>query len=100
MGGGGGKGRLREVGRCHHGTPKNTDRIQSAATTGDVSFVAHVGKIPMQIIARHLSEYFEREGILPEEQSGSLPKCFTADMMLVISWLSDLARKKRIPFYV
>ena len=88
------------MGRCHHGTPKKTDRTRSAATTGGVSLVAHVGKVPMKIIARHLSEYFEREGILPEEQRGSLPKHFTADMMFVISWLPDLARKKRIPFYV
>ena len=74
--------------------------VQSAATTGGVSLVVHVGKILMKIIARHLSEYFEREGILPEEQRGSLPKRFTTDMIFVISRLPDLARKKRIPFYV
>ena len=68
--------------------------VQSAATTGGVSLVVHVGKILMKIIARHLSEYFEREGILPQEQRGSLPKRFTTDMMFVISRLPDLARKK------
>ena len=81
MGGGG----RREVGRCPHGTPKKMI-VQSAATTGGVSLVAHVGKILMKIIARHLSEYFEREEILPEEQRGSLPNRFTTDMIFVDRW--------------
>ena len=35
-----------------------------------ISLVAHAGRILLKIIARRLSEYCERVGILPEEQSG------------------------------
>ena len=35
-----------------------------------ISMVARAGKIMLKICARHLSEYCERVGILPEEQSG------------------------------
>ena len=35
-----------------------------------ISLVAHAGKILLKTIARCLSEYCERVGILPEEQSG------------------------------
>ena len=65
-----------------------------------ISLVAHAGKILMKIIARRLSEYCERVGILPEEQSGFRPNRSTTDMMFVIRRLQDLARKKRIPLYV
>ena len=47
-----------------------------------ISLVARAGKILLKIIARRLSEYCEREGILPEEQSGFRPNCSTTDMML------------------
>ena len=62
--------------------------------------VAHAGKILLMIIARRLSEYCERVGILPEEQSGFRPNRSTTDMMFVIRRLQELARKKRIPLYV
>ena len=65
-----------------------------------ISLVAHAGKILLKIIARRLSEYCERVGILPEEQSGFRPNRFTTDMMFVIRRLQELARKKRIPLYV
>ena len=38
-----------------------------------ILLVAHAGKILLKIIARRLSEYCERVGILPEEQSGFQP---------------------------
>ena len=69
------------------------------ATTG-ISLVAPAGKILLKLIARHLSEYCERVGILPEEQSGFRPNRSTADMMFVIRRLQELARKKRISLYV
>ena len=65
-----------------------------------ISLVAHAGKILLKIIARRLSEYCERVGILPEEQSGFRPNRSTTDMMFVIRRLQELARKKRIPLYV
>ena len=65
-----------------------------------ISLVAHAGKIRLKIIARPLSEYCERVGILPEQQSGFRPNRSTTDMMFVIHRLQELARKNRIPLYV
>ena len=65
-----------------------------------ISLVTHADKILLKIIARHLSEYCGRVGILPEEQSGFRPNRSTTDMMFVIRRLQELARKKRIPLYV
>ena len=66
-----------------------------------ISLVAHTGKILLKIIARRLSEYCERVGILPEEQSGFRPNISITDMMFVIRRLQEeLAGKKRIPLYV
>ena len=61
---------------------------------------AHAGKILLKIIARHLSEYCERVGILPKEQSGFRPNCSTTDMIFAIRRLQELARKERIQLYV
>ena len=66
----------------------------------NISVVGHAGKILLNIIARRLSEYCERVGILPEEQSGVQPNRSGTDMMFVIRRLQELARKKRIPLYV
>ena len=66
-----------------------------------ISLVAHAGKIPLKIVARHLSKYYERVGFLPEEQSDFRLNRSTIDMMFVIHRLQELVRKKRIPlFYV
>ena len=46
--------------------------------------VAHAGNILLKVIARRLSEYCERVGILPEEQSGFRPNRSTTDMVFVI----------------
>ena len=62
--------------------------------------VAHAGKILLKIIARRLSEYCERVGILPEKQIDFRPNRFITNAMFVISRLEELARKKRISFYV
>ena len=78
-------------------------KIRSGTECGNYrgnSLVAHAGKILLKVIARRLSKYCERVGILPEEQSGFRPNRSTADIMLVIRRLQKLARKKRIPLYV
>ena len=80
-------------------TKRKKDRTECGNYRG-ISLVAHAGKILLEIIARHLSEYCERVGILPEEQSGFRPNRSTTDMMFVIRRLQHLARKKRIPLYV
>ena len=48
---------------------KEKDRTECGNYRG-ISLVAHAGKILLKIIARRLSEYCERVGILPKEQSG------------------------------
>ena len=65
-----------------------------------ISLVAHAGKILLKIIARRLSEYCERLGVLPEEQSGFRSNRSTTDVMFVIRRLQELARRKWIPLYV
>ena len=60
---------------------KKKDRTECGNYRG-ISLVARAGKILLKIIARRLSEYCEREGILPVEQSGFRPNRSTADMML------------------
>ena len=78
---------------------KKKDRTECGNYRG-ISLVAHVGKILLKIIARRLSEYCEREGILPEERSGFRPNRSTTDVMVVIRRFEELAQKKRIPLYV
>ena len=78
---------------------KKKDRAECGNYKG-ISLVAHAGKVLLKIIACRLSEYCERVGILPEEQSGFRPNRSTIDMTFVIRRVQELARKKRIPPYV
>ena len=78
---------------------KKKDQTECGNCRG-ISLVAHAGMILLKIIARRFSEYCERVGILPEEQSGFRPNRSTTDMMFVIRRLQELARKERIPLYV
>ena len=59
-----------------------------------ISLVAHAGKVLLKVVASRLSHYCEREGILPEEQSGFRPHRSTLDMLFAIQRLHELARKK------
>ena len=72
---------------------KKKDRKECGNYRG-ISLVVHADKILLKIIARRLSKYCERVGILPEEQSGFRPNRSTTDMMFVIRRLQELARKK------
>ena len=72
---------------------KRKDRTECGDYRG-ISLVAHAGKILLKIIARRLSEYCGRVGIMPEEQSGFRPNRSTTGMMFVIRRLQELARKK------
>ena len=47
-----------------------------------------------------LSEYCERVGVLPEEQSGFRPNRSTIDMMFAVHRLQELARREQIPLHV
>ena len=61
-----------------------------------ISLVARAGEKLLKIMARRLSEYCEREGILPEVHSDFRPKRSTDDMMFVIRRLKELTCKKEI----
>ena len=63
-----------------------------------ISLVAHAGKILLKIIARHLSEYCERVGVLPEEHSDFRSNRSTTDIMFVVRRLHEVERKKRNMF--
>ena len=78
---------------------KKKDRTERGNYRG-ILLVAHAFKILLKIIARRLSEYCERVGILREEQSGFRPNRSTTDMMFVIRRLQKLAREKQIPLCV
>ena len=60
-----------------------------------ISLVAHADKVLLKIIARHVSEYYERVGILPEEQSGFRPNRSTIDIMFVIHRLQELGGRNK-----
>ena len=78
---------------------KKRDRTECGNYRG-ISLVAHAVNILLKLIARRLSEYCERVGVLRKEQSGFRPNRSTTDVMFVIRRLQELARKKRIPLYV
>ena len=65
-----------------------------------ISLVAHAGKVLLKVIAGRLSDYCERENILPEEQCGFRPQRSTVDMTFVVRRLQELARKKGTPLYL
>ena len=78
---------------------KKMDRTECGNARG-ISLMVHAIKILLKIIDCRISEYCERVGILPEEQSGFRPNRSTTGMMFAIRRLQELARKKRIPLYV
>ena len=62
--------------------------------------MAHAGKVFLKVIANRLSNYFERENILPEKQWGFRPQRSTIDTIFVVGRLHQLARKKSTPLYM
>ena len=65
-----------------------------------ISLVAHAGKILPKLIAGCVSDYCEREGILPEEECGFRPHRSTVDMIFLVRRLQELARKKDTPLFM
>ena len=59
--------------------------------------MTHAGKVLLKVIAGRLSDYCERENILPEEQCGFRPQLSTVDMMFVVRRHQELAREKDTP---
>ncbi|CAB1101616.1 unnamed protein product [Ectocarpus sp. CCAP 1310/34] len=64
-----------------------------------ISLVAHAGKVLLKVVATRLSHYCEREGILPEDQSGFRPHRSTLDMLFAIQRLHELARKESLAVF-
>ena len=62
---------------------KEKDRTECGNYRG-ISLVARAGKILLKIIARCLSEYCERVGILPEEKGGFRPNCYVLPPILCL----------------
>ena len=62
--------------------------------------MAYDVKVLLKVIAGRLSDYCEREGILPEKQCDFRLQRSTIDMMLVARLLQEQARKKDTPLFV
>ena len=62
---------------------KKKDRTDCGNYRG-ISLVAHAGKVLLKVIASRLSDYCERENILPEEQCGFRSQRTTVGMMFVV----------------
>ena len=77
---------------------KKKDRTE-CGNYGGIFLVAHAGKALLKFIAGRLSDYCERENILPDEQCGFRPQRSTVDMMFVVRRLQELARKDN-PLYL
>ena len=77
---------------------KNKKEETECGNYRDISLVVHAGKMLLKVIVGRLSDFYEREGVLPEEQCGS-PERSTVDMMFVVRLLQEMARKKDIPPY-
>ena len=78
---------------------KKKDRTECGNYRG-ISLMAHAGKVLLKVIAGRLSDYCQREGILPEEQCGFRPHRSTVDIMFVVRRLQELAKKKGIPLFM
>ena len=59
--------------------------------------VTHAGKVLIKVTTNRLSNYCEREDILPEEQCGFRPQGSTIDMIFVVRRLHQRARKNSTP---
>ena len=77
---------------------KKKDRTECGNYRG-IFLVAHAGKVLLKVTAGRLSDYCERENILPEEQCGFRPQRSTVDMMFVVRRLQELAQKNT-PLYL
>ena len=78
---------------------KKKDRTECGHYRG-ISLVAHAGKVLLEVIAARLSDYCERENILPEEHVRFRPQRSTVDMILVVRRLQELALKMDTPLYL
>ena len=78
---------------------KKNSRTECSNYRG-ISLWAHARKVLLKVIAGRLSDYCEREGILPEEQCGFRPHRSTVDMMFVVRRLQELVRKKDTPLFM
>ena len=62
-----------------------------------ISLVVNAGKVLLKVISGRLSDYCEREGVLPKDQCGFRLHRSPVDMTFVVRRLQELARKKDNP---
>ena len=80
---------------------KKKDRKECGNYRG-TSLGAHAGKVKviLNVIANRLSNYCEREDILPEEQCGFRQQRSTVDTIFMVRRHHQLARKNSTPLYM
>ena len=69
--------------------PKEKDRTECCNYKGLLP-VTHDGKVLLKIVANRLGDFYEKAGILPEDQCGFRPQPPTTDMMFVVRGLQEL----------
>ena len=69
--------------------PKEKDRTECCNSKGLLP-VTHDGKVLLKIVANRLGDFYEKAGILPEDQCGFRPQPPTTDMMFVVRGLQEL----------
>ena len=75
---------------------KKKDRTE-CGNYGGISLVAHAGKVLLKVISNRLSNYCEREDILPQEQCGFRPQMSTIDVILRDSTTAPIGTKEEHP---
>ena len=78
---------------------KKSDRSDCNNFRG-IPLVSHAGKVLLKIVANRLSDFYEAQQILPEEQCGFRPARSTIYMLFVVRRLQDLGRQRKIPLYM
>ena len=62
--------------------------------------ISLVSQVQLKIVANRLSDFYEAQKILPEEQCGFRPARSTIDMLFVIRRLQEQGQQRKIPLYM
>ena len=72
---------------------KKKDRTVCGNFRG-ISLVVHAGMVLHKVVVNRLSNYYQRDDILPEEHCGFRSQRSMIDMICVVRWVHQLARRK------
>jgi hypothetical protein len=78
---------------------KKLDKSVCANYRG-ISLISHAGKVLLKIVQARLSDYAEKEKLLPEAQCGFRPGRSTTDMLFALRRLMEIADTKNTPLYL